>query len=85
VQNYQFGDISRGVLNLFQKAGETVADGVKSAEFGMESVAAARLELLEQEKIMITKVAYGGCMYTGRWVEGCGLGVWVCFGVWECV
>jgi len=57
VQNYQFGDISRGVLNLFQKAGETVADGVKSAEFGMESVAAARLELLEQEKIMITKVA----------------------------
>mmetsp|Transcript_2647 Transcript_2647/g.3757 ORF Transcript_2647/g.3757 Transcript_2647/m.3757 type:complete len:307 (+) Transcript_2647:91-1011(+) len=60
VQNYQFGDISRGVLNLFQKAGETVADGVKSAEFGMESVAAARLELLEQEKIMITKVLKKG-------------------------
>ena len=60
VQNYKFGDISKGVLNMFQQAGQKVAEGVKSAEGGMEAMAAARLELLEQEKVMISEVLNKG-------------------------
>ena len=52
--------MKKGVLNMFQQAGQKVAEGVKSAEGGMEAMAAARLELLEQEKVMISEVLNKG-------------------------
>jgi len=66
VKSYKFGDISRGLMSMVQKAGEQVADGVKSAASdpevskNIETAAKARLELLEQEKIMITQVLQKG-------------------------
>jgi len=52
--NYKFGDISRGVLKMFK---EKVTPQM---EAGMEAAGAMRLELLEQEKAIITKVLEKG-------------------------
>ena len=62
IENYKFGDISKGVFNMFQKIGEKAAEGVKNAEEGMAAMAEARLQLLEQEKMIISDVLNKGAM-----------------------
>mmetsp|Transcript_35978 Transcript_35978/g.73972 ORF Transcript_35978/g.73972 Transcript_35978/m.73972 type:complete len:297 (+) Transcript_35978:55-945(+) len=57
-QKYQFGDISRGLMNIFQE--KVVPEVEKSVSESVEAAAAMRLELLEQEKKIISQVLKNG-------------------------